>query len=236
MEFNWLVAVIGVIPGLVWLIFFVEEDDNREPIKDIFLTLLIAFVVTVLLAIALDYSSTYLRSSGITNLILESDFSNVSLYGNAEFITLFVLAFLEEFIKFLAVFIGVRRLADFDQPVDVMVYMTVAAMGFAMIENIGANFKVIELSKSIGLVVQVSVIRFIGAALLHGLASGVLGYYWAKGIMKGRTLPYVVFGLLFATALHTIFNYLILIDRFVFRQEDTVAFGLSDTPKICIHH
>ena len=139
-----IVAAIGILPGLVWLIFFVEEDDRPEPLKDILVTLLIAVLTTLVLAEALQVLALFLRNNGLSNLVLDSKFSNPELFRFPEYITLFGLAFLEELVKFLAVFIGVRKLADFDQPVDVMVYLIVAAMGFAMVENIGANIQVIE--------------------------------------------------------------------------------------------
>ena len=92
---------------------------------------------------------------------------------------------------------------DFDEPVDAMIYMIVAALGFAAVENIAAA------AKGSGLAFETTSLRFIGATLLHTISSGLLGYYWAKEIItKRRVFLYIGFAL--ATVLHVIFNYLIL--------------------------
>jgi len=56
--------------------------------------------------------------------------------------------------------------------------------------------------RSIEELIGLASLRFVGATLMHALASGILGYLWAK-----RRL---VFGLLLVSLLHAIFNYLIL--------------------------
>jgi RsiW-degrading membrane proteinase PrsW (M82 family) len=58
---------------------------------------------------------------------------------------------------------------------------------------------------------ETTILRFVGATLLHTLASGIVGYYWGKAIAKKADYSKLVFkGLLIATLLHAIFNYLII--------------------------
>jgi len=108
---------------------------------------------------------------------------------------LFSFALIEEAAKFIAVYLVVSRSKFFDEWVDGMVYMITAGLGFAALENvlnlIGTNF-----------IVEVTLIRGIGATLLHALSSGLVGFYW----MRKR----IIEGLFFATVLHGIFNFLIL--------------------------
>mgnify|MGYP001585043458 FL=1 len=54
-------------------------------------------------------------------------------------------------------------------------------------------------------------LRFVGATLLHTLASGFVGYEWGRAIVKKeKPAPYLALGVIGATLLHTIFNYLII--------------------------
>ena len=81
-----------------------------------------------------------------------------------------------------------------------------------MVENIGIMINTPRLSVALGTVV----LRFVGATLLHALASGIVGYYWAVGLTKGKTKGLVVsgrllvVGLALASLLHAVFNYLII--------------------------
>ncbi len=59
-------------------------------------------------------------------------------------------------------------------------------------------------------VFHVIAFRFAGATLLHALTSAAVGYHWAMGIKKGHPARSVLVGIVAATTLHTIFNYLIL--------------------------
>jgi len=113
------------------------------------------------------------------------------------------LAGIEEVLKFAIVFLWVNRRKDFDEPIDAMIYMIVAALGFAAVENVATALRAANSFELLAM-------RFIGATLLHSLASGLVGYYWAKGIVQGRIWQSVLIGFFWATALHAIFNYLML--------------------------
>ena len=91
-----------------------------------------------------------------------------------------------------------------------MIYMIVAALGFATLENIGAISGLTPQAALLPAVFETVSLRFVGATLLHTLTSGVVGYYWAVGIVKGRSNRYLPPGLVIAAILHTTFNYLIL--------------------------
>ena len=82
--------------------------------------------------------------------------------------------------------------------------MIIAALGFATVENIASvgratnGFEIVTL-------------RFLGATFLHTLSSGLIGYYWALGILKKAVASFIAAGWFVATLLHSIFNALILI-------------------------
>jgi RsiW-degrading membrane proteinase PrsW (M82 family) len=88
--------------------------------------------------------------------------------------------------------------------------MIVAALGFATLENIGAISGISPSATLIPAVLTTVSLRFVGATLLHTLTSGIVGYYWALGIVRGKVARYLILGIAVAAVLHVTFNYLIL--------------------------
>lgn len=213
-----IVLAAAFAPALVWLFFFLREDAvYPEPRR------LIAKVFAVG---ALATIPTFLVQSGFDVLL------------KGEFVVLVVLlAFIEEFFKFGAAWLVVRRDKAFDEPIDAMIYMVAASLGFATVENIFITGSAYPLSASLGTflvaggALSTLTYRFLGATLLHVLASALLGYVWARGRVPFVTTParerapegpkgglsrtgwrqvgYITVGLLTATTVHAIFNFLI---------------------------
>jgi RsiW-degrading membrane proteinase PrsW (M82 family) len=84
-----------------------------------------------------------------------------------------------------------------------MIYMITAALGFATMENIATALRV---SNSFELLT----LRFVGANLLHSLASGIVGYYWAKALIRNQFVKNIFIGVTLATIIHAVFNFLML--------------------------
>ncbi len=190
-------VLLGMLPGFAWLIFYLHEDiDHPEPKRLILYTFLGGAVVTVLVLGAQILIHGWLRGQG------------VATYSLASFLAL---AGIEEFFKFFVVYIVVSKRKEFDEPIDAMVYMIVAALGFATVENIGSIFQASAAVYPSPGPLETTALRFVGATLLHTLASGIVGYYWGKAIAKhGHYAGLVIRGLVVATLLHMIFNYLII--------------------------
>lgn len=176
--------VIGVVPALLWLTFFLVEERrlNREPALNIFWV----FVLGIFAALTAFDAQTVLKEFVFNPL----DINVRSPIG----ITVF--AYVEEFLKFLFVYLAIHKSKYFDEPLDAMLDMITAAMGFAAFEN------VLFIISSGDQVAEVAIFRFIGALLLHAVASGFIGYYWAH--------RKIVFGVIVAGALHTLFNGIVL--------------------------
>lgn len=136
------------------------------------------------------------------------------------------IAFVEEYAKYQVVKWKVIKNKAFDEPVDAMVYLVIAALGFAALENILilvgplitnylARFSP-DITPVIGFeisdVVQLITIRFWGATLLHTLSSAVLGFFLALSFYHRGRFKYGIFpvGIILATLLHGFFNYFIL--------------------------
>jgi RsiW-degrading membrane proteinase PrsW (M82 family) len=181
-----LAIILGILPSLVWLFFFLQEDIHPEPKRLILKTFCIGGLMA-LPVVALQL----LTQDAITFF----NFKNI-------IISIIALALIEEVFKFIAAYWTTYKNPEFDEPIDAMVYMITAALGFAMVEN--------SLIMGSAIAFDTIALRFIGATLLHSLASGLLGYYWALGIKKNFLIPNLSFGLFLATLVHVIFNYLIL--------------------------
>ncbi len=114
---------------------------------------------------------------------------------------------LEEIFKFTAAFFGGLQSAEDNEPIDPIIYMITAALGFAALENV--LFIATPLLK--GFVVESVVtgnLRFIGASLLHVVSSSIIGVALALSFYKSRKtrILLVLVGLLVAVAFHTAFN------------------------------
>lgn len=222
--------ILGLLPSLAWLVFFLKEDVHPEPKKIIFKVFISGFIITFVV-IAIQF-------------LFQDIFNSYKITGNSPF-PLFIFALVEEILKFVAVYLVIRKCRFFDEPIDAMIYMIVAALGFAMVENIAIMFSIAQISEALGIIT----IRFVGATLLHALSSAIVGYWWAKGliaIQKKRDLSQplkqsgritlksinksesqslcdypeglntsivwnrIAIGIIIATILHTFFNYLIM--------------------------
>ena len=114
--------VLGIVPPLFWLWFWLKEDANPEPRGEIAVVFL-AGMGGVIVAILLENSVFSANNS------LRQFWG----YGSGAFQLINVLgfAFIEEIVKVAAAFFTALKSKYFDEPVDAMVYMVVAALGFA---------------------------------------------------------------------------------------------------------
>ena len=188
----------GFVPSIVWLAYYLRKDVHPEPnsvIRKVFLWGMLA----TLPVIALE-------------LILRSLFSFLP-FSEGLIIILYIflgVALVEEVFKFLVVRFAVYKDKALDEPVDVMLYMIIAALGFAAFENILILFG-LGASSPISSIVALTLVRLVGATFLHALASGTFGYFLAHSFLKPKKKYwYMATGLLVATLLHGLFNFYIL--------------------------
>ena len=199
-------VVLAVLPSLIWLFFYLKEDLHPEPRLWLFVIFLMGvalapFVIFIEMAIGkiLNFWAVVPFESGIL---------------------MFVIApLVEEAAKYGVVHLSLNKNSVLDEPDDGMIYVIVAALGFAAIENVFAIFSFISIgapgyfSDAFNFISM----RFISAVALHGLASGIMGYYFARFyfLPKANTKrnPFlIVWGLFLASALHGIYNFLLFKD------------------------
>ncbi len=192
-------ALVAFFPAALWLTFFLREDDHAEPISLLTKTFLLGAAMSVP---ALLVQMFFERMIGDRTAVM--------------FLSMFLFAGVEELAKFLGAYSAVLGRPEFDEPIDGMIYLIVAGLGFATVENVfvlSSFYNATSLVEMLG-AGQALILRLIGATLLHTLASALAGYYWAHGIVAGESKRFIVVGLVVATLVHGIFNYLIYIWQF----------------------
>lgn len=198
--------IFGVLPSFVWLLFYLRKDSHPESnrmILKIFFYGMIAAIPAILLEMGIVGEMSRLNLSPILLSIL-SIFIGVAL--------------VEEFLKYLVVRGKVLRSSELDEPIDVLLYMIIAALGFAASENILILFS-LGPTFLLGEALSITAFRFLGATFLHVLSSGVLGFFLALSFfdLKNRG-KFLLLGIALATLLHGIYNFAII------EVEGTLAF------------
>ena len=186
-----LAFILGLLPALVWLWFWLKEDTHPEPAKMITLSFL-GGMFAVLLVLPLQKIVYYYFSDNIT-------------------LSFFLWAAIEEGCKFAVVyFIALRNKAT-DEPVDDIIYLIIAALGFVTLENTLFLLQPIGNGDFAATILN-SNMRFVGASLLHTMSSATIGICMALSFYKDSVSKreYLFVGLLLATILHTSFNLFII--------------------------
>jgi RsiW-degrading membrane proteinase PrsW (M82 family) len=183
-------GIFGIIPAILWLWFWLKEDIHPEPNKLIVFTFLCGMLSTFL-AIPLQHS-----------------FELVTGNTTALF---FLWAMSEESLKLGSAWVGGLHTSQDDEPIDPIIYMIVAALGFVAMENTLFLVDPLISGNLIGTFLTNN-LRFIGATLLHITASSTVGVAMAVSFKKTKVnkIIYVLLGLILATVLHTLFNLFIM--------------------------
>lgn len=188
-----LFSVMALVPSAIWLFYYLRKDDHAEP-KHILIQL---FLVGFLLP-------------PFVGLLEKAGQDWVVFFGASPLAVGFLIgaALLEEAVKYMAALLIFYHNKEFDEPVDAMVYLIVVALGFAASENIIITLSTATQEPTQSIVLLLS-LRFLGATLLHTLASGIVGYSIARWYFFREHFS-LARGLASATCVHAFFNIFIL--------------------------
>ncbi len=181
----------GVLPAILWLWFWLKEDNKKPEPTGIIILSFIAGMAAVIIVLPIEKIAFKIFSDQTVLLLSWS--------------------MIEEIIKFSAIFVVALQSRYFDEPVDALVYMITVALGFAALEN--SMFLIGPLTS--GNFVETFLtgnMRFMGATLLHTVTSASIGIAMGLSFYKGRitkTLS-VLIGMTVAIVLHTLFNFFII--------------------------
>lgn len=191
------ILALAILPSLIWLLFYLKEDPHPEPRYWLFAI----FTMGIALAPLVISLEAYL-----------SKFFNFFISNQNGILLIVVIApLVEELAKYGVVHLTLNKNPVLDEPVDGMIYVIVAALGFAAIENVFAIFSFVSpgLPGYFGAALNFVSLRFISAVALHGLASGIAGYFFAYYYFIKRETRWIVLGLAIATILHGLYNFFI---------------------------
>ena len=185
---------LALIPSLIWLFWYLRKDMHPEP-KRMIIRIFIWGALVAFPAILVE------------NTAIEA-LKAISL---PELPFVFILYFIgvaatEEIVKFLVVYFRViKGTNELNEPIDAMIYMIVSALGFAAIENIFLLSPLFD--KDFFGTLGIAFSRFVGATLLHALASAIIGYYLALTLFRQKKgLSPLIPGFTLAILLHGFYN------------------------------
>ena len=180
----------GLIPALFWLWFWLRQDKARPEPKTLIASAFIAGMAVVPIVLPLQKYAL-------------DRFTGDSL--------IFAWVVVEEVLKYVAALIVVLWNKAVDEPIDVIIYMITIALGFSALENALFIFNPL-VDGNVTESILTGHFRFLGATLLHVLASGTLGVAMALAFYKKQFVRviYATVGLFIAIILHALFNFSIM--------------------------
>ena len=195
-EALFLSLIAGIIPAVIWLLFWLREDRARPEPRGLLMLTFIAGMIAVPLVIPFQK-------------ITQSQDLNL---------TFLIWAAIEEIFKFGAAYIVALRREEDNEPIDPLIYMMTVALGFTAMENAIFVFNpLLDGSYTESLIT--GNIRFIGASLLHTISSATIGIAMGLTFYKSRLRKTVELGggIIIAIVLHTAFNlFIIICPQYVF--------------------
>jgi RsiW-degrading membrane proteinase PrsW (M82 family) len=121
-ELDFLYSILGLAPGLAWLLYFYRKS-RRQP--NSFSNIVHVFI----------WGCASCIPALVVELLTGVELAQENLFRSA-IASFLVIAPNEEFFKLLAVWMAIYRSPDFREPIDGIVYSSTAALAFASVENI----------------------------------------------------------------------------------------------------
>tara|TARA_R110002049_G_scaffold4842_2_gene34181 strand:+ start:7909 stop:8580 length:672 start_codon:yes stop_codon:yes gene_type:complete len=188
---NLLLLAIAPVTIIILYIYF-KDKYEKEPIKILAKSFLLGATVSIVLTLVLGYCASILIP--LTNV--ESIFQ--------QFLKAFVVvAFVEEFSKYVIVKFYAQRNKEFNEPFDGIVYSVMVSMGFAALENVIYTF---QYGAGTGL------IRAFTAVPAHATFGILMGYFMGKAKFSNNRVKLNLLGLLFATLFHGAYDFFLFIN------------------------
>lgn len=186
-----LALLLGIIPSLLWLWFWLREDKKSAEPKGLLTVIFIMGMVSVIFVLPIQ--------------------KFIQAHIGSHELQLILWAAAEEIIKYLAVIVILYGTTHVDEPVDWPIYMITAAVGFAALENTLFLLKPLLLNQAVAGILT-GHLRFLGATLLHTVSSAILGIALGLSFYMDsfKKKLYLFFGLVIAILLHSAFNFFII--------------------------
>lgn len=197
---------ISFFPVFLLAKYIYNKDSSKES-KSLLIGLFTSGVLAVIIVTIVN----------LIIMILFPQYYVTSEYNNFNFLTLFLLLFLEvslveEGSKWLMIKLFGYRSKEFDQIYDIIVYSVFVSLGFAAMENF---LYVVEGGLSLG------IYRAIFSVPAHASFGVLMGYFLglvriSRFTNKFLYLKNIVFSILVPTFFHTIYNFCLLSNNIYF--------------------
>ena len=196
----------GILPALLWLWFWLREDRLHPEPRGL---LIFSFIAGMIAVVPAMYAEQWVCEQVMVSSLSECPTGLIT--AKDVWFVIIGWAVIEEVLKYGASYYAALRRRENDEPIDALIYLITAALGFAALENtlfLSGAIKTGGIFEG----VNIGVLRFVGASLLHVVTSGFIGFCIALAFYKARMAKrlYRFFGILGAIALHTLFNFYIL--------------------------
>lgn len=180
----------GILPALLWLWFWLKEDNlHPEPRKIIALTFIFG-AISVVIA-----------------MIIEQYIANIFVGSQYETIRYILWASTEEIVKIIIVTIVALSSIEMDEPIDAMIYCITVALGFAALENTLFIYSNLDKGGVIHGIITGNM-RFMGATLVHVVSTVSVGFMIGLSMYRNFFIRIisVTIGVIIAITLHSAFN------------------------------
>ena len=182
----------GILPALIWLAFWLREDYKHPEPRGLILKTFLFGMIAVIIVLPFEKAvDAFLPGMTIVAILLW--------------------VILEELFKFAAAFFGGLHSVEDNEPIDPIIYMITAALGFVALENTLFIFGPI-IGEDIMKSVITGNLRFVGASLLHVVSSSIIGVALAFSFYQPRRKRVVLalLAIILAVAFHAGFNLTII--------------------------
>lgn len=211
---------LSFLPSIIWLCFFLKFDQHPEPKNYIARV----FLWGMLVAALAFYSEPIFFDLVKYGMLISGIVLNWTAMG-----VIIVAPFIEEILKYGAAKIGYWEFpSEFDEPVDFMIYLITAALGFAAIENVKYVLAFVNQGGLLGGIILL-LGRFLMSTFLHALTAAIIGFFVAISWEHRRQrLSWLTMGLVLAISIHSAYNYY----NFYFIQGGSNIAGLGIIAKM----
>ena len=181
------------LPSIILVYIFYTFDFFPEPKRLVIYTFLFGIFITI--------------PAGYINVFFMDFIDENFIYGSNSynfFDNLIPGATVEEILKFLVLFFFCRKLKDFDEPMDGLVYGSAVALGFAMYENFTYVYNeelLLYYSWE-----NIAIIRAFLTVPMHAFCGIFIGFSISYYTFVKRNILIIPLGLIVAIAFHAFFN------------------------------
>ncbi len=204
---------LAALPGALWLGYF-HSQDRFEPEPKLFV-----FGAAILGAFVAGPTAAFLLGEALPDTSIAPP--EVSVFSGTKLLHAFlIVGLLQELTKYLVIRYSVYRSPEFDEPMDGVVYMTAAGIGFASFQNY-----IFLRGQDGSIFLSAGVAHVVVNTLAHACFAGFLGF--ALGLAKfwaGKPLTrqlVLLAGLLCASLLNGLYGLI---------RDVVVISGLEITP------